>query len=57
MGPAELGQREGVREGVKETHMFLRNSEMGKAFMVASTERDGVGGVEGQMEELKNCTL
>lgn len=25
--------------------------------MVASADRDGAGGVEGQMEELKNCTL
>lgn len=25
--------------------------------MVASTDIEGPGGVEGQMEELKNCTL
>lgn len=63
MGPAGLGQREGVREGVKETHTFLldslslRKSEVGRAFMVAPTVRDGEDGVEGQMEELKNCML
>lgn len=60
MGPAGLGQREGGREGVKELHTFLRFTSSEKkmggwgVFTVAPTVKDGEGGVEGQIEELKN---
>lgn len=65
MGPAGLGQRLGVGEGVKKkkrkgAHIFKIDLLQGKseegvggAFMVAPTVRNGEGGVEGQTEELK----
>lgn len=69
MGPPGLGQRVGVGEGVKKKknayifkiHFFTikknKKSEAGRAFVVAPKVIDGEGGVEGQMEELKNCAL
>lgn len=63
MGPAGLGQREGVREGVKEMHTFLRFTPFQKKMrwggywgVLAPTVSDGVCEVEGQMKELKNWT-
>lgn len=55
MGPAGLGKKEGVGEGVKGRHTVWdsrtsRKSEVGRALVVAPTVREEKGGVEGQME-------